>query len=191
MVTPTTHATLLQRLRSGNDQVAWRDFADRYGLLIRNVARRHGLQDADCDEIVQDVLISLARAMPAFRYDPARGRFRGYLKTVVVHSVFQRLRQKRSEASIETIAGTADDAGAEQVWDDEWRQYHLRLAMHTIRHEFNDSDCAAFDRYAVRGEDAKATADMLGMTLDQVYQAKSRILKRLTDIVAQQVSDEG
>ena len=63
-----THASLLLRLRDDADGGAWNEFLDRYGELIRGFARRRGLQSADCDDIAQDVLLSLSKALPNFQY---------------------------------------------------------------------------------------------------------------------------
>lgn len=70
----TTHATLLARLATGGDE-AWSEFASRYGLLIRGFARRRGLSESDCDDVVQETLLALSKAMPSFKYDPAKGLF--------------------------------------------------------------------------------------------------------------------
>lgn len=193
MLTRSTHVTLLQRLSAGEDRVAWREFCDRYGDLIRGFARRAGCGDHDADDIVQDVLMALVRAMPSFEYDASKGRFRGYLKTAVVRAVARRSCQKSGSQPLED-AGSA--AGAvvpddERHWETEWRQYHLRMAMRTIDAEFSAQDRAAFQRYAIEGASAQAVAEALRLSLDQVYQAKSRILRRLGDLVAQQVADEG
>ena len=139
--------------------------------------------------------MSLAKTMPGFSYDPAKGKFRSYIKTVVLHAIYRRLRQKRGEVSLEDVESSAGaapaDEAAEQTWEDEWRQYHLRQAMRIVKTEFNESDLCAFDAYALRGRDARDTAQALGLQVDQVYQAKSRILKRLTRIIEEQVREEG
>ena len=77
------------------------------------------------------------------------------------------------------------------AWEDEWREYHLRQAMRTVEVEFNAADRAAFDAYVLEGRDAREVAASLDLSVDQVYQAKSRILKRLSVLVEQQVSEEG
>lgn len=195
MLVQSTHATLLARLSDSQDAVAWHEFCIRYGELIRAFARARGLQTADCDDIVQDVLASLSKSMPGFTYDPAKGKFRAYLKTVTLHAIFARLRQKKGEVALEDVKTAADAAAADRnvdsQWDSQWRQYHLRQAMHTIRAEFNEADCAAFEQYAVAGRSAQQTAETLGMSLDQIYQAKSRILRRLSEVIAAQVDEEG
>lgn len=194
----TTHATLMARLAGGADQpdmAAWQEFCDRYGELIRRFALRQNLQPADCDDVMQEVLLSLTQTMPQFRYDPARGRFRSFLKTVVLRSVFKRFRQKKAEGrqvDIEqAVTQLASDPETEQVWDDEWRQHHLRVAMNTVRVEFNRTDVAAFESYVGDGVSAQETAEALGMSVDQVYQAKSRIMKRLAQLIEQQTVEEG
>jgi RNA polymerase sigma-70 factor (ECF subfamily) len=192
MTSYSTHLTLLERLADRADQAAWREFKDRYGQLIRSVARRQGLQDADCDEVVQEVLTSLSRAMPEFHYNPAKGLFRSYLKTITLRAIFGYYKQTEMALGNDNLLQHSEnDDALESMWETEWRQYHLRRAMEVIQREFNETDQAAFDNYAVRGETAESTAQQLNLTIDQVYQAKSRILKRLTSLIHRQVQEEG
>lgn len=191
----TTHGTLLARLSGGNDASAWGEFLDRYGDLIRRFAVRRGMQAADADDVTQDVLMSLTRSMPGFRYDPAKGKFRSYLKTAVLRAVIKKNRQKPGEVKIGDVEAAVtralDDATIDEVWEVEWRQYHLRQAMRAIDVEFNATDRAAFAQYAVDGRPAQETADALDVSVEQVYQAKSRILKRVRQLIEQQIRDEG
>ncbi len=175
--------------------MVWREFVDRYGELIRAFARREDLQPADCDDVVQEVLLALTRTMPGFTYDRARGKFRSYLKTVTLHAIFKKRSKHRGEVNLQHIEEATrlaeTDEAVERNWELEWRNYHVRLAMRTIRIEFNQADYEAFERYAVGGEGAQTVAEQLEMSLNQVYQAKSRVLKRLTKLVEAQVEDEG
>ncbi len=195
MLGQTTHVSLLRRLSEGNDPAAWREFHDRYAELISGFARRRQLQPADCEDIVQEVLLALSRTMPGFRYDPGRGKFRSYLKTITLHAIFKRRAREHGEVNLEHIEqatrAAADEEEVEAAWEAEWRQYHLRQAMRVITAEFNDADQQAFQRYALEGRGAQETADALNLSVDQVYQAKSRILRRLSELVEQQVRDEG
>ena len=191
---PTTRVSLLARLSAGDDQSAWRDFHDRYGALIWRVARGQGLQPADCDEVVQDVLAALIQTLPRFHYDAEKGRFRSYLRTVTFHAVFRKKRQEHAAESLsyggETLTDDAD-ADLERLWEAEWRQYHVRTALQRISVEFSQNDLAAFEAYALSDRDARSVAESLGMSLDRLYQAKSRILKRLTEVIAERVDEEG
>lgn len=198
MFSQTTHASLLARLRTGSqsvDPAAWHEFHDRYAQLIRGFANRQGVQPADCDDVLQDVLLSLTRDLGKFEYDPEKGRFRSYLKTVTLHAVFRRMRQNRAagrpEEAERLAAAAMSDPKIEESWEEQWRQHHMRRALRTIRAEFNDDDVAAFEHYVMQGQPAAEAAATLGLSTDQVYQAKSRILKRLTAVIDAQVAEEG
>jgi len=191
----STHATLLTRLTEGVDPHAWKEFHDRYIDLIRKFALRYGLQAVDCDDVAQEVLLNLMRAMKKFEYDPSRGRFRAYLKTLALHTIFKNLRQKKTYALLEQgeeeEKASTSDPEVEALWEAEWRGYHIRLAMRRLEKEFNEKDRMAFSEYALNDRSATETAASLKLSVDQVYQAKSRILKRLSELIAEQVMDEG
>lgn len=191
----TTHVSLLLRLADERDVGAWREFHQRYGELLRGFARRRGLQPADCDDVVQDVLLSLSKAMPGFEYDAAKGKFRSYLKTVTLRAIFRRSGQNERPRSLENIEeatrAASEDEDVEQQWELEWREHHLRNAMRVIAAEFNDQDRQAFQWYAIEGRPVPEVSQLLGMSADAVYQAKSRILKRLSLVIEQQVAGEG
>jgi RNA polymerase sigma-70 factor (ECF subfamily) len=194
-MTYTTHTTLLNRLSNGVDPAAWKEFHERYNDLLRGFAYRYGLQQADCDDIVQEVLLALSRTMPGFEYDPSRGKFRSYLKTLTIRTVFQILRQKSSQKTLEDVDSAIEhamtDPDTEAMWEAEWRHHHVRRAMARLESEFNEKDRMAFSLYAVKNRSAGETADSLGLSLDQVYQAKSRILRRLSEMIEEQIRDEG
>src|SRR6516165_6411049 len=82
-----TSATLLNNLR-GNpiDQVAWATFVAHYEPRIRGWCRQRGLQTADANDVTQDVLLRLTRALPKFSYDASR-TFRGWLHLVTQHAL--------------------------------------------------------------------------------------------------------
>lgn len=184
---------MLLRLSEGVDPGAWQEFSDRYAGLIRRVLAERGVQPADRDDITQEVLISLVKAMPGFEYDPSRGRFRSYLKTVVIRALARRHRRKASPPGFET----REDAtlpcadGLEQIWDRQWRQYHMRRAWRQIEVEFSPADREVFEAYALQGKKAQVVADLHGISVDRVYRIKSVVLARVTEIVGEQVAEEG
>jgi len=191
----TTHATLLARLTDGIDPTAWREFHDRYADLIREFARRRGLQPADCDDVAQEVLLSLTRSMKRFDYDSRKGKFRSYLKTTTEREISRKLRQNKNNRTLgdpglvasEVVANPAEDA----IWEEEWRRYHVRTAMRRLESEINERNRRAFTLYAMQGRPAAVIAEALEMSIDQVYQAKSRVLRRLSELIKEQIDDEG
>ena len=83
---PTTCVNLLNQLRGDpSDQAVWDEFVDLYGRHIYRWCRRWKLQDADAEDVTQNILVKLSQKLPAFSYDPSRS-FRGWLKTVAHHA---------------------------------------------------------------------------------------------------------
>src|SRR3954452_19955241 len=83
---PTTRVTLLNQLRHDpSDQAGWDEFVERYGRHIYRWCRQWNLQDADAEDVTQDILMKLTRKLRDFKYDSARS-FRGWLKTVTHHA---------------------------------------------------------------------------------------------------------
>src|SRR5690606_5294486 len=86
---------LLRRLQqSPSDQAAWAEFIARYSWRIQRWCRDWGLQEADCHDVAQTVLLKLLKAMQRFRYDPSQ-TFRAWLKTITQHVWQDLLRSRR------------------------------------------------------------------------------------------------
>ncbi len=195
---PSTHASLLARLAEGADDVAWREFHDRYHRLIRGVARRNGLQPVDADDLTQEVLAAVHRGIAEFRYDPQKGRFRGFLKTIALRSIWRRrrrplLQQPGGQPAAEHPLPDEPVADAEQdrIWEAEWRQHHVRLALASLARETPPLQLRAFELLAIDGQPTAAVAATTDLPPDQLYRIKSRLLARLRELIAAQVAEEG
>ena len=74
-----TRHSLLARLKDWSQQTAWREFDHDYGPLLRNIARKAGLTEAEADEAVQETLIAVAKKIGEFKHAGNRGSFRAWL----------------------------------------------------------------------------------------------------------------
>src|ERR1700722_12524247 len=90
-----TRATLLQRLKDWQDQSGWQDFFDTYWALIYGVALKGGLTPAEAEDVVQETMISVAKHMPGFNYDPSVGSFKGWLLKLTRWRMTDQLRKRR------------------------------------------------------------------------------------------------
>src|SRR5882762_11440295 len=76
-----TRASLLHRLKNWQDEASWQEFFDTYWRLIYGVARQAGMTDVEAQDVVQETMVSVAKHMPTFKYDPAIGSFKAWLMT--------------------------------------------------------------------------------------------------------------
>jgi RNA polymerase sigma-70 factor (ECF subfamily) len=184
---PTTRASLLLRLRDPADDRAWAEFIDLYGPLVRRVARRGGLQDADAADLEQEVFRAVAGAIGRYDPDPARGSFRGWLlriaRNVLLNLVAARRRHPPGAGGTDLVAlleAQPDPAGEESaVFEAEYRRRTFEWAADQIRGEFRPATWQAFWRTAVGGEEPAAVGTDLGMSVGAVYIARSRVLARI------------
>jgi RNA polymerase sigma-70 factor (ECF subfamily) len=185
-----TRSSLLGRLRAGGDDDAWREFDRRYrGLVIRYCLRR-GLQIVDAEDVRQSVMIGLTRSLRQFRYDPVRGRFRSYFGRVVHNAVTRFERTRRHEVSIEEVGEVAAaPAHEDDLWVEEWRIHHLKLALDAVKTMVDPESLRVFERL-LDGHEVSEVARESGMTEAAVHKVKQRIRDRLKDVVARQIRDE-
>jgi DNA-directed RNA polymerase specialized sigma24 family protein len=89
-----TRRSLLTRLKDWNDRSGWQEFMDKYGRFIFGMARKSGFTVEEAEDIVQDVLVSVAKKMPEFRYQGEKGSFKAWLVMIVKSRVIDHLRKK-------------------------------------------------------------------------------------------------
>ena len=182
-----TSASLLERLRAGSDAEAWRRLVDLYTPLLHAWLRRYSLQQTDADDLVQEVLGTLVRELPAFHYNPARGAFRSWLRTILAHRLqaFFRTRKKSPQPAggsdgallLDQLADPHSDLS--RLWNQEHDRHVARRLLAAIRADFEPTTWTAFERCTLEGKNASAVAAELGISVNAVFIAKSRVLRRL------------
>lgn len=185
-----TRATLLLRLRpdSPERECAWQEFYEVYSPLLTRFARRVGAPTDEIPDIVQEVMLGFFRVSPEFLYDPNKGSFRGYLRTCTWRVLQRRLRGRclLADRDVQYIADT--EPSVEQLWQDVWDEEDLRAAMEQVRLEYSRRPdrlrtYQAFELFAILGQSATSIADELGMSVDGVYQAKSRVSRAIKQAI--------
>jgi RNA polymerase sigma-70 factor, ECF subfamily len=187
-----TSASLLDRLRRRPDDASWKRLVDLYTPLLRAWLRRHLLPHEDVDDLVQEVMAVLVRELPTFQYDRTRGCFRGWLRAITVNRLrnFWRARQNRPLATGDSdlarkLAELEDPhSNLSQLWDREHDRHVTKRLFEGIAAEFETTSWQAFQRLAIDGAKPTAVAAELGISLNAVYLAKYRVLRRLRQEIA-------
>lgn len=175
----STPVSLLDRLTTGTDAAAWDRFVELYTPLLMRWCTRLGLGEADAADFTQDVFVVAVQHLPHFRYDPAQS-FRAWLKTVLMNT----WRKHHRKAARAPAAGgdpglvPADDP-AQLVDEAEHREFLVRRALAVARSDFEPLTWRACWEFVVNDRPAAEVAAELGVTVNAVYLAKSRVLRHL------------
>ena len=182
-----TSISLLERLREQGDPHLWQRLVDLYTPLLRAWLGRHGLPDADRDDLTQEVLLVVVRELPQFRHDGRPGSFRAWLRAVLVHRLrnFWKARQRRPVAPgdsdfLRRLQELADpESGLSRLWEQEHDRHVVEHLLRGIEPLFTPKTWQAFRRVVLEEADAAAVAAELVMSVNAVLIAKSRLLTRL------------
>jgi len=186
-----TRITLLGRLRHDpSNQTAWGEFVEHYGAKIYGWCRKWNLQEADAQDVTQNVLLKLAKKMHEFSYDPTRS-FRAWLKTLTHHAWSDYLESQQRPGlgsgdsrvggvlqSIEARDDLLKHLEAEfdrEVFEEAVGRVRLRVAPQTW---------SAFALTAMEGLSGAEAAERIPMQVAQVFVAKRRVQKMLQEEIA-------
>ena len=203
-----TRQSLLSRLKDWDDHESWRDFFDTYWRLIYGLGVKSGLTHAEAEDVVQETLLAVAKEMPDFKYDPARGSFKGWLLEITRRRIANQVRRRmkdrhgaagplvgeatrqrsaeRSEpdqrrtATVERVPDPNSDE-MERLWDQEWRGNLLEAAIVRVKKRVNAKQYQMFNLYVMMKWPMDQVKKTLGVSAAQVYMAKmriSRLIKR-------------
>lgn len=190
-----TRATLLQRLKNWQDQSSWQEFFDTYWKLIYRVALKAGLTETEAQDVVQETMVSVAKHMPAFKYDPAIGSFKAWLLKLTRWRILDQFRKRgplrHQSLSQDTATGTRTvdkvvdpkSQDLDAVWNAEWEKNLLDAALLKVKRRVDAQKYQIFDLYVNKAWPAAKVADAFGVSIEQVYLAKHRV----TDVIKEEV----
>lgn len=191
-----TRATLIERLKDWQDQASWQVFFDTYWQLIYGVAIKRGLTRPEAQDVVQEVLVSAAKHMPGFKYDPAIGSFKAWLLKMTGWRIADQIRKRHPHnppretmprLPLEESKADPDTHPAvspfEKLWDEEWERNLLNLAILKARRRLNPRQYQIFDFCVNKQWDPERIAKMFAVPVGQVYVAKHRVTETIKEEV--------
>ena len=193
----TTRFTLIEALRNGGGASTWERFYNTYSSVLVSFARKQGCDEHAALDVLQETMIVILRKLPDFTYDRERGRFRNWLMTIASNKV----REARRRAKVDRMVSLdepresdhlladrlpAHTESAADIIERDWRHTLLESALRKILEDPRTSQAsiAVFRQVALENMPASEVARLHGMTENNVYQIKNRLMTRLKAVIA-------
>lgn len=190
---PETRASLILRLKNAEDVAAWNDFVAIYAPVIFRVACRHGFQIADAENLIQEVLLSISRALPQWLQRNNRGSFRAWLLKIARNEAVDTLTRRatrplgkdglEAERLLAEVPDHCSDLSSQ--FDLEYEQAVFQWAAAQVSDSVSDTTWQSFWLTHVEGLSVDRVAQQLNMRTGTVYVARGRVMNRIQELVKQ------
>lgn len=187
---PDTRASLILRLPDAANVKAWDDFVSLYGPAVFRLAKQRGLQAVDAEDLVQDVFIAVARSVEQWLERNNRGSFRAWLLTIARNKAINlltranRIQGLGGDSGADIMAGIpVDAAGVSSLLDFEIRRELFQRAAEIVRDSVADITWQCFWLTHVDEIPIAEVSRQLGVSVGNVYIARSRVMTRLRNAV--------
>ena len=183
----TTSVSLLERLASSGENADWQKLLLIYRPFIQNVVSGYPELMSQADDVTQEVMLVLMRELPVFQRQRI-GSFRSWLRQITVNQLRIAARKSKKftstgshdEGIVDQVELLADPASiASKKWDEEYERVVFLRLIDLVKPNVAEKMWQAFERYALQDQLPAKVAEDLGMSLNSVLLAKSRVLKQL------------
>ncbi|MFH1417663.1 MAG: sigma-70 family RNA polymerase sigma factor [Planctomycetota bacterium] len=179
----TTRASLLVRIKDRHDTEAWRMFDAIYRPMLYRFSVSRGLDHAQAEDVVQQCMVAVNSHINSFEYDPRKGRFKGWLRTMVNNRIrnLARDRHEQLAESQDFRRGQQCEQSPEELFDKLWMDEHLKHCLLMIREEVEDATFRAFSCYVIEEQPVEKVCEELGITANRLYKIKWRLTQKLSE----------
>lgn len=187
---PETRHSLIVRLKDEQNEPAWTDFALAYEPFLYRMAERQGVPARDVPDVVQQVLLAVAKSVDGWTDDGKGGSFRRWLSTVCRNVVIKFMTRERKQSSgrggtqfVDLMNNVVDEPDQDQV-----QRYEHELivwAAEQVKDEFIATSWSAFWATVIDGRSVSDVAAELKVSAGSIYMSRSRIMARIKAKVAE------
>lgn len=180
-----TRRSLILKLSDWQDRKSWDEFYRTYWRPIYSVAIQSGLREHEAWDVVQEVVITIAKQSRKQAYDPKRGSFKAWLWKITSWRISDQFRARAKDtSSASDIPGSSspldfvpdmDSPSFEDIWDKEWQDNVMKAALDRVKMKISPRQFQIFDYNVIRGMKPTEVHRKLGVSLAQVYLAKHRV----------------
>lgn len=185
---PTTKISLIETISSHPDSARWTEFCRTYEQPMRAYLASH-FPTIEADDIIQETLVALMKALPNYRYDPDRkGHFRNYLIGIIRHKAVSEIRRRQTEADhIDIYANNRVEPPCDEddTNSDSMRKAIFEAAVDQLMADDRISSATReiFRHVVLMHEKPAQVAAEFGTTRNNVDQIKNRMINRLSELV--------
>ena len=188
---PETRESLLVQVRSPANREAWDQFALIYRPVIYRLARHRGLQDADAQDLAQQVLIAVASAIGNWQKSSEEVRFHHWLRRVARNAIVNALLAPpaRSRGRAARRSMNCCRSNRATIWS---RMLKLNWSIganfickrpERVRGDIEPTTWRAFEMTVVENRSIDEAAIELDKPIGSIYAARSRVMRRLREAV--------
>jgi RNA polymerase sigma-70 factor (ECF subfamily) len=184
-----TRTSLLRRVKDWDDQQSWEEFFGIYRRLVQSMAIRAGLTESEAEDVLQETMVTTAKTIKEFKYDPSQCSFKSWLRHLTqkrIADVFRKRPGLQSPnlptgetATTPLVERLPDPASIDlnAIWEEEWRQKIFDAAIDKVKSQVSPEQFQMFDFYVLRKMPVKKAAAALEVSAGQIYLAKHRVLR--------------
>lgn len=159
-----------------------------YRPAIYRFARVRGMQEADAQDLTQSVFAAVANKVGDWEPDAERAKFRTWLARVATNQAITMVRRQRADrakggTSIQILLNEQERAEDTVELRQQYRRELFRLAARRVRQEFEETTWQAFWMTSVQGLPVSETAASLARSEGSIYTARSRVIRRMQEMV--------
>ena len=186
---PETSHSLIARVKDLGDGAAWTEFLGIYQPVVFRMARRRGLQDADAQDVMQQVFLSISKSIEGWTPGDSQPPFRAWLTTIARNAITKALTRRPRDAAtgstsmVELLDAQPDPQETTAEILAEARKELIRWATEQIRSEFSEATWNVFWQTAIEGAPIAEVAKSTGRSAGAVYVARYRVIARLKEKV--------
>ena len=191
---PNTPKTLLEKLRDG-DAVSQTEFYNLYREMIVSLGALKGLNRAECDDLVQEVMILFFGKARDFHFQPERAHFRTWFGKIIHGKIVDLLRKRKPALPEDVLTAIPSETDSpDRLFDlacqAELRKVYLQDALQRLKTRIEPETYRIFEYYVLKNHSAPDTMRLFGISRNQLDKTKSRTLAILKEIVAEMRRDE-
>ena len=175
----TTHPSVIRNLGDEKSE-AWNRFFELYAPLIRLHGKDCGIDDDSLDDLVQNVMMSVFHSSARFEYDPAKGRFRDYLRFIIRARANDMLRARYRKVNPPEIPVVEECL--DELYAAEWEEHVRTESLKKLKTDVLARHYQIFHMLDVQNRNVKEVARFFRMSAASVYSIRNRTELKLRRI---------